>query len=145
MDFSVPTGRLTERARSVDSPAWEDALRWLKSATHFVKTQVVAANGNTLPAEVKRAFEAAAPRMRMLTAAQQLSVAGELRTAFQHAHARLQFPNRNVRQQFMAEARRCGIDLRNYALSAAAEMDGLTPSIVRRAPAFHPAFILEAV
>jgi preprotein translocase subunit SecA len=87
VDFSVPTGRLTERARSVDSPAWEDALRWLKSATHFAKNQLVATNGNTLPPKVKRAFDAAAPRMQLLTDVQQLSVAGELRTAFQHAHA----------------------------------------------------------
>jgi preprotein translocase subunit SecA len=85
MEFSVPTGRPTERARTQEAPAWDDAIRWLKSAAHFLKNQVTSSQRTTLPPAVRQAFEAAAPRMQQLTDAQRLSVAGELRTAFQHA------------------------------------------------------------
>ena len=40
MDFSVPLNQLTERARTVDEPAWVDAVRWLKSAAHLLKNQI---------------------------------------------------------------------------------------------------------
>jgi preprotein translocase subunit SecA len=88
MEFSVPTGRLTERARTQQNPAWDDALRWLKSAAHWLTNPLSSSSERTtLPTAVRQAFEAAAPRMAQLTDAQRLSVAGELRAAFQHARA----------------------------------------------------------
>jgi preprotein translocase subunit SecA len=86
MEFSVLTGHPTERARTPDQPAWTDALRGLKSAADFLKSQLSSADGGALPSAVQQAFEAAAPRMQQLTEAQCLSVAGELRNAFQRAH-----------------------------------------------------------
>lgn len=84
----MPTPRLTERARTQQNPAWDDALRWLKSAVHWASKPVFSASRRTtLPAAVRQAFEAAAPRMRQLTDAQRLSVASELRAAFQRARS----------------------------------------------------------
>ena len=87
MDFSVPLNRPSERALVLEDAAFTDAMRWLKSAAHFLSKPLFPADGSGLPAAVQRAFDAAAPRMQQLTDVQRLSVAGEVRNAFQRAHA----------------------------------------------------------
>ena len=94
-------GGMTERPAPVDGHLWQDTLRWLKSAADCVAVPLTLTLTSTqrltgrftegsnahLPAAVKKAFEAALPRMQGLTAPQRLIVAGELRAAFQRAHA----------------------------------------------------------
>jgi preprotein translocase subunit SecA len=86
MQFSVPLNPLTERARTPDNPAWEDALRWLKSAAHGLKNLLALPHHSRLPRAVQDALTHAAPRMLQLTDEQLLSVAGELQNAFRRAH-----------------------------------------------------------
>ena len=91
MPFSVSLNPLTERARTPGNPAWDDALRWVKSAAvgmkNLVANLVAAGAHSRLPNAVQTAMTAAAPRMQRLTDLQLLSMAGELRNAFRRAHA----------------------------------------------------------
>jgi preprotein translocase subunit SecA len=85
VEFSVPTGLLTERPRAVDGHAWDDALRWLKSAAQLVRNLAFAPAHTALPPAMQQALDAAAPRMRQLADAQLLTVAGELKSVFRRA------------------------------------------------------------
>ncbi len=121
MDFSVPLNQLTERARTVDEPAWVDAVRWLKKPAHLLKNQIFPDDGSSLPPDVQHAFDAAAPRMQRLAEAQRLSVAGGLREAFQRASA---FEQTNAFESNLAATTGHALALAGAVM---ARTSGLTP------------------
>ena len=83
---ALQMGGMTERPATVNGHLWQDTQRWFKSAADRVAARATERSTPHLPAALKRSFDDALPRMQMLTPAQRLIVAGELRAAFQRAH-----------------------------------------------------------
>ena len=84
---ALQMGGMTERPTTVNGHLWQDSQRWFKSAADRVAARATERSTPHLPAALKGSFDDALPRMQLLTPAQRLIVAGELRAAFQRAHA----------------------------------------------------------